>query len=161
PHVPVGVQTLVAGVGGLGKSALLLSWAASVTKAGGDVLLVSYEDAAAQVIRPRFEALDGDLDRLHELDVDLLARQSSFPADLLELDRHVQETRARMLLVDPVSASIDLKLDAHKDQDVRVVLGELARLAERERIAIVENAHLNKAPSSDPYLRINGSTAFY
>ena len=39
------------------------------------------------------------------------------------------------MLVDPVSASIDLKLDAHRDQDVRVVLGQLAQLAERERLA--------------------------
>ena len=65
------------------------------------------------------------------------------------------------MLIDPVSASIDLKLDAHRDQDVRVVLGQLAQLAERERLAIFENAHLNKAPCADPYLRINGSTAFY
>jgi hypothetical protein len=160
-HVPVGAPTLVAGVGGLGKSGLLLAWAAVVTKAGGDVLLVSYEDAAAQVIRPRFEAVGGDLDRLHELYMDVLAGEISFPTDLPELDRHVQETTARMLLVDPVSPSIDLKLDAHKDQDARVALGQLARLAERKRIAIVENAHLNKGPSADPYLRINGSTAFY
>ena len=71
------------------------------------------------------------------------------------------ETKAELVLIDPVSASIDLKLDAHKDQDVRVVLGQLAKIAERERLAVLLNAHLNKTPSSDPYLRINGSTAFY
>jgi hypothetical protein len=159
--VPAGAPTLVAGIGGLGKSALLLAWAKQVTENGDDVLIVSYEDAAAQVIRPRFEALGGDLERLHELYVDLIAGEISFPTDLPELDRHVREIGARMILIDPVSASIDLKLDAHKDQDVRVVLGQLARLAERERLAIVENAHLNKTPSADPYLRINGSSAFY
>jgi hypothetical protein len=159
--VPLGTLTLLAGVGGLGKSALLLAWAKEITAAGGDVLLVSYEDAAAQVIRPRFEALGGDLDRLHELYVDVLDGSVSFPTDLGELDRHIRETQARAVLIDPVSASIDLKLDAHKDQDVRVVLGQLAQLAERERLAIPMNAHLNKAPSADPYLRINGSTAFY
>jgi AAA domain len=159
--VPLGTSTLVAGVGGLGKSALLLAWAKEITDAGGNVLIVSYEDAAAQVIRPRFEALGGDLDRLHELYVDVLDGSVSFPTDLHELDRHIRETRARAVLIDPVSASIDLKLDAHKDQDVRVVLGQLAQLAERERLANLMNAHLNKAPSADPYLRINGSTAFY
>jgi hypothetical protein len=159
--VPLGTLTLLAGVGGLGKSALLLAWAKEITTAGGDVLIVSYEDAAAQVIRPRFEALGGDLDRLHELYVDVLDGSVSFPTDLGELDRHIRETQARAVLIDPVSASIDLKLDAHKDQDVRVVLGQLAQLAERERLAIPMNAHLNKAPSADPYLRINGSTAFY
>ena len=159
--VPVGALSLVAGEGGLGKSALLLVWAKEITAAGGDVLIVSYEDAAAQVLRPRFEALNGDLDRLHELYVDVLDGNVSFPADLGELGRHIRETQARAVLIDPVSASIDLKLDAHKDQDVRVVLGQLAHLAERERLAIAMNAHLNKSPSENPYLRINGSTAFY
>ena len=63
-----------------------------VTHAGRDVLIVSYEDAAAQVIRPRFEALGGDLDRLYELSVDPLDGELSFPTDLPELDRHVRET---------------------------------------------------------------------
>jgi AAA domain len=159
--IPLGTLSLVAGVGGLGKSGLLLAWAKEITDAGGHVLIVSYEDAAAQVIRPRFEALGGDLDRLHELYVDVLDGSVSFPTDLPELDRHLRETQARAVLIDPISASIDLRLDAHKDQDVRVVLGQLAHLAERQRVAIPMNAHLNKAPSSDPYLRINGSTAFY
>ena len=158
--VPLGTLSLVAGVGGLGKSALMLAWAAEVTRGGANVLIVSYEDAAEQVIRPRFEALGGDLDRLFELYVDPLDGSVSFPTDLAELDRHVRETQARLVVIDPVSASIDLKLDAHKDQDVRVVLGQLAQLAE-QRLAVVMNAHLNKAPSADPYLRINGSTAFY
>jgi len=159
--VPKGTLTLLAGVGGLGKSALALAYSKRVTDSRGNVLIVSYEDAAEQVLRPRFEALGGDLDLVHELYVDVLAGTSGFPTDLPELDRHVLETNAALVLIDPVSASIDLKLDAHKDQDVRVVLGQLAKLAERERLAILQNAHLNKAPSADPYLRINGSTAFY
>jgi hypothetical protein len=159
--IPLKTQSLLAGIGGLGKSALMLAWTKQITDQGENVLIVSYEDAAAQVLRPRFEALGGDLDRLHELYVDLLDGSVSFPTDLPELDRHVRETKARAILIDPISAAIDLKLDAHKDQDVRVVLGQLAHLAEREGLAVIMNAHLNKAPSADPYLRINGSTAFY
>jgi KaiC/GvpD/RAD55 family RecA-like ATPase len=159
--VPVGALTLVAGIGGLGKTALLLAWAKEIAEAGRDVLLVSYEDATRQVLRPRLEALEADLEHIHELYVDELEAGISFPAGLAELDRHVRETNAAAVVIDPVSAAIDLKLDSHRDQDVRVVLGQLAKLAERERLAILENAHLNKAPSSDPYLRINGSTAFY
>jgi AAA domain/Bifunctional DNA primase/polymerase, N-terminal len=159
--IPLGTLSLVAGIGGLGKSGLLLAWAAPVTRAGHNVLIVSYEDAAEQVLRPRFEALDGKLERLHELYVDPLDGSVSFPTDLPELERHARALDARMVVIDPVSAAIDLRLDSHRDQDVRVVLGQLAKLAERERLAIVQNAHLNKAPSTDPYLRINGSTAFY
>jgi hypothetical protein len=65
------------------------------------------------------------------------------------------------VLIDPVSASIDLKLDAHREQDVRAVLGQLAKLAERERVAVIGNGHLNKQPATDAYARILGSTAFF
>lgn len=160
-HVPSRTLSLVAGVGGLGKSALLLAWAATVTLAGRDVLFVSYEDAAEEVLRPRFEALGGDLERLRELYVDPLDGSVSFPDDLDELEQIATERAARMIVIDPVSASLDMKLDAHRDRDVRIVLGRLAKLAERQQLAVVLNAHLNKTPSNDPYLRINGSTAFY
>ena len=40
------------------------------------MLIVSYEDAAEQVIRPRFEALGGDLERLFELSIDPLEGRS-------------------------------------------------------------------------------------
>lgn len=153
--------SLLAGVGGLGKSILALAWAAEVTQEGSNVLIVSYEDAAEEVIRPRFEALGGDLDRLFELSIDPLEGSISFPLDLNELVRHATETGARLIVIDPVSASIDIKLDAHKDRDMRVVLGQLAKLAEQLNLAVVMIAHLNKAPGADPYLRINGSTAFY
>jgi hypothetical protein len=159
--VPVGTKTLTAGIGGLGKSSLLLAWAAPVTVAGGTVLVVSYEDEASAVLRPRFEALGGDLERLLELYVDVSDGSVTFPTDLPELEQLVRETKARMLIVDPVAASLDLKLDSHKDRDVRLVLGRLAKLAERERLAVLLNAHLNKAPGSDPYLRVSGSVAFF
>jgi hypothetical protein len=159
--LPAGTSSLVAGVGGLGKSALALAYAKRVTDAGGAVLVVSYEDAAGAVIRPRFEALGGDLDRLFVLDIENGGGEISFPADLPELGRHVDETGARLVIIDPVSASIDLRLDAHRDRDVRVVLGQLGKIAERRRLSALQIAHLNKSPAADVYLRVNGSTAFY
>jgi hypothetical protein len=126
------------------------------------VLVVSYEDAAG-IIRGRFEALGGDLDRLFVLTVgaDGGEGEVAFPTDLPELDRHVAETAARLVIVDPISAGIDLAFDSHRDRDVRVVLSQLARLAERRRLALSQIAHLNKEPSLDVYVRVNGSTAFY
>jgi len=159
--IPVGGPTSVVGIGGLGKSALALAWGKRVTDHGGSVLVVSYEDAAGAVIRPRFEALGGDLDLLFVLSVDPGDGELTFPADLPEIDRHVRETGARLLIVDPVSAAIDLKLDTHRDQDVRSVLGRLTKLAERERFASLLVGHLNKAPTSDVYLRVGGSGAFF
>jgi AAA domain/Bifunctional DNA primase/polymerase, N-terminal/Primase C terminal 1 (PriCT-1) len=159
--IPIGTTTSIVGIGGLGKSALALAYGKQVTDVGDAVLVITYEDAAGAVIRPRFEALGGDVDKLFVLSVDPVDGDVTFPTDLPEIDRHVRETGARLLIVDPVSASIDLKLDTHRDQDVRSVLGQMAKLAERERLANLLIGHLNKAPGSDPYLRVGGSGAFY
>jgi hypothetical protein len=159
--IPIGTTTSIVGIGGLGKSALALAYGKQVTDAGDAVLVITYEDAAGAVIRPRFEALGGDVDKLFVLSVDPLDGDVTFPTDLPEIDRHLRETGAKLLIIDPVSASIDLKLDTHRDQDVRSVLGQMAKLAERERLANLLIGHLNKAPGSDPYLRVGGSGAFY
>jgi putative DNA primase/helicase len=69
--IPLRTLTLVAGVGGLGKSTWLAAIAAQVSAGElgepGDVILVSFEDPAAEVLRPRVEAAGGDLTRVHEI----------------------------------------------------------------------------------------------
>jgi AAA domain len=83
------------------------------------------------------------------------------PKDVDELERLVTEVRAKLVIVDPIVAAIDTAFDAYKDQHVRSVLGRLVGLAESADCAIVLVAHLNKTPSTDAYIRIGGSVAFY
>lgn len=165
--IPISTSTLVAGQGGLGKSTYLLAVAAQVTrgKLGGEpaaVIVVSYEDTAEEIIRPRLGAANADLDLVFEILVPAEQGEAiSLPRDLELLEQEIADTGARLVVVDPVLASIDLSLDAHKDQHVRVVLGQLAAVARRQECAVVLVLHLNKAPSKDAYLRISSSTGFY
>jgi hypothetical protein len=162
PGIPAAAPMLCAGCGGLGKTAYAIARLAPITRAGQNIVVISYEDAVAEVLRPRAEAAGADLDHVHVVSVDELDGSVSFPADLPELDRIVRETGAVAVLIDPVSASLDVRLDSHKDQHVRIVLGQLARLAERERTALILNGHLNKREDSrDAYVRILGSSGFY
>jgi hypothetical protein len=166
--IPLKVLTLVAGVGGLGKSTWLAGVAAQVSRGEplgrdpSDVLLVSFEDTAAEVLRPRVEAAGGDLARVHELYVDPVdGAPLTLPTDLADLKRHIEDVAARLVVVDPIIAAIDLSLDAHKDQHVRVVLAELAAIAEQTNCAVALVGHLNKTPSRDAYIRVGSSVAFY
>jgi AAA domain/Toprim-like len=167
--IPLRALTLVASIGGLGKSTWLAGVAARVSRGElldgqpGDVLIVSFEDPAAEVLRPRVEAAEGDLERVHEIIVEggPGIAPVQLPADADELQRLIDEVQARLLIIDPIVAAFDVELDSYKDQDVRGVLAVLAELAERADCAIALVAHLNKTPSRDAYLRIANSVAFW
>jgi hypothetical protein len=164
--IPLRTSTLLAGQGGLGKSSYLLAVTAQVTRGDlGDpaaVIIISYEDPAEEIVRPRLEAAGADLERVFEILVP--AEESGAivrPRDLDRLEIEIEATGARLIIVDPVLAAIDASVDAHRDQDVRIVLSQLAALAERHECACVIVMHLNKAASKDAYLRISSSSGFY
>jgi AAA domain len=166
--VPLRTSTLVAGQGGLGKSTWLMAVAAQVTTGklnGGRpaaVIVVSFEDTIEEILRPRADAAGADLERMFEITVPVeLGGAVLLPRDIERLNEQLEETGARLVVIDPVLAAISLQLDAHKDQHMRVVLAQLADLAEKHHCAIVLVLHLNKAPAVDPYLRISSSSGFY
>jgi putative DNA primase/helicase len=163
--IPLRTLTLVAGVGGLGKSTYLAGVAAQVSsgKLGdpADVIFVSLEDPAAEVIRPRVEAAGGDLRRVHELVVGEGYETLRLPTDTDDLAQLVQDVTARLVIIDPIVAAIETDYDSHKDQHVRAVLARLAAIAEKHTCAIPMVGHLNKAPSKDAYLRVANSVAFW
>jgi hypothetical protein len=77
------------------------------------------------------------------------------------IEEHVRATGARLVIVDPIVAAIDLSLDTFKDQHVRAVLARLAAIAEDTDSAVIIIGHLNKAPTGDAYLRVANSVAFW
>ena len=160
--IPLRTLTLVAGVGGLGKSTWLLARAAELSRQGIDTIVVSFEDTAAEIIRPRLEAADADLDRIHEVHWRGDGLHSmQLPSDALELQRLARSVNAKLTIIDPIVAAIETNLDAHKDQHVRHVLDFLAKLAVDEDAAVAIVGHLNKAPSAEPYIRVANSIAFW
>ena len=165
--IPLRTLTLVAGIGGLGKSTWLAGVAARLSR--GELLdgpaatiIVSFEDAAEEGLRPRLQAAEADLQLVQQpvLGGEALGAVT-LPQDVGELTRLVVEVGARLVVIDPVSAAIDVAFDAHKEQHVRSVLAKLAAMAEEHDCAVAMVGHLNKAASTEPYIRISGSTAFW
>jgi hypothetical protein len=167
PTVPFGALTISAGLGGLGKSQLAI-WTAARASRGqlpGDVegtpisvILATAEDGHAQTMVPRLKAAGADLDRVH-----LVVLDSGFqiPDDLPRLERAVEHTGARFLVIDPLVAFIPVRLDSHKDQHARAALSPLAALASSHRLAIEAVMHLNKAQEGHAlFLRVSSSIGF-
>jgi hypothetical protein len=164
--LPLRTLTLVAGVGGLGKSTLLAGIAAGVSNGTygepADVLVITYEDTAEEVWRPRLLAAQGDLGRVHEVRVNLDAGGVVvLPEHFQDVEGLILERHARLVIVDPIVAAIDTEYDAHKDQHVRAILGRLVKIAEDADCAVAGVGHLNKAPTQTVFMRIANSAAFW
>jgi hypothetical protein len=167
--IPLGKLTLLDGDPGLGKSTLLLDLAARVSRQGvmpdaaagvsGHVVILSAEDGAEDTIRPRLEAAGAALDRVHGLSHVLdrgVERCLEIPRDLPLIEQQVEAVDARLLLIDPLAAFLHGS-DANKDHEIRRVLYQLSRFAERRRCACLCMRHLNKGNSSKALYRGNMS----
>jgi hypothetical protein len=174
-RIPVGKLVTLDGDPGLGKSTLACALAGPVTTAGswpdgtrcmypGDVILMSAEDGLADTVRPRLDAADADVKRVHALEgvpiVDEDGERTLRPptlADIVTLENTITTTQARLLVVDVVMAYLPTGTDSHKDQDIRRVLSRLSALADRTGCTVLLLRHLNKARGGDPLYRGGGS----
>lgn len=177
-RVPLGAITLLDGDPGLGKSLLALDLAARVTTGrempdgtpgvDGGVVLLSAEDDLATTVRPRLEVAWTDLDRVEMMrGVRLYGtgtaagteqqRDLLLPRDIPVLEYLVWQAEARLVVIDPLMAYLDMKVNSWRDQDVRSALAPLAALAERTGAAILILRHLNKATGMNALYRGGGS----
>jgi putative DNA primase/helicase len=179
-RIPFGQFTILDGDPGLGKSTLLLDLAARLTTARpmpdepdpsstadflrprgpASVVLLSAEDGLAETIRPRLEAAGADLTRVAAVPY-LPTRPGEdvlrIPRDLGPLARLIRRRGARLLIVDPLLAFLEPRVNAHSDQMIRLQLMRLAVLAELRATAVVLVRHLTKQASRTPLYRGGGS----
>jgi putative DNA primase/helicase len=174
PRIPRGKLTLVAGDPGVGKGFVVAAIVASATSLApvpdsdqlpkGTVLWASFEDGAADTLRPRLENQGADLDKVLFLDQwrDLEGRLRPMrPADVPVLDGLLDRVPdAHMLVIDPVGSFIGGGVDAYRDNEVRGVLQPLVDLAAHRNIAVLVVAHLNKAELLKAIYRVAGSIGF-
>jgi hypothetical protein len=173
--IPYGKLTLFIGDAGLGKTYITVDLAARLS-AGKKLpdgtpltpmhtIMVFCEDGAGDTIKPRLrvhganESLvhdlrikdwrGGDTERLLQLDTDLAA-----------LERTLRHTGAKLLTIDPLTAYLGRRTNSWKDDDIRRLLGPVARMAERTKCAIVAIMHLNKKQTANVLQRATGAGAF-
>jgi putative DNA primase/helicase len=160
--VPRGMLTLLAGWPGLGKSMWSLMVAAKRSRLGEHVLLCSAEDALEYTVKPRLQALEADLSRIHALepqDADGNPRGVTFPADIDLLVTEIRDVSATLVVIDPLDAHYSEKTNSHNSSSLRAALAPLHRAAESTEAAILGVLHLNKSQGNDPMRRLNGSIA--
>jgi hypothetical protein len=176
--LPMGKLTLLAGDGGLGKSAITLDLAARLSRGEsafgleypaviGDTLIVSCEDDLGDTIAPRLLSAGADLKRIHFLDGVGGTEENERPALWSfahhgPLDKYLAANpNIRLFIIDPASAFAGLAgCDGHKDAELRGLLGPLTDVAARHAVTGLLVAHLGKNEMARARARILGSVAW-
>ncbi len=167
PEIPLGVLTIVAGVGGLGKSHYAIEVAARASRGQlrgdlygkpVDVVIATLEDGLATTVKPRLAAAGADMRHVLFVSLDV---GFAIPDDLPRLEAELDRKAVRLIVLDPLIGYIPLRLDGHKDQHARAALAPLAALAQRHDAAVLGVMHLNKdADASALFLRVSSSIGF-
>jgi len=161
--IPFGAITVLAGQPGLGKSLLTVRVAADYSAGrldqSGDVLMLTAEDPIAEVVVPRLAAARAKRSAIHfgAIEADGLSVPMRFPEDIGLLGELARETGAGLVVIDPLSAHLEGRVDSWKDQSIRGALAPMAALAEEQHLAVLVVAHLNKGQGIDPLQRLGGS----
>lgn len=163
PYVPLAKVTLIEGDPGDGKSHLSLAIGTAVSLGTGlpnnpdfepqNVLLMNAEDGLGDTVRPRLDAMGGDVERIYAIDGPLLFDD----VGLKFLDDQIEATSARLLVIDPWVAYVGAKLNIDKANETRGVLFELSELAKRRNVAIVLIRHITKGNRDKAIYRGIGS----
>jgi hypothetical protein len=159
PFLPTGMLTMLSGDPGTGKSFIALSIAADLTRGKlqdgrvvepANVLYLSVENPLAQSIRPRFDMLGGDAERFFALRGTMFAENGEEQhgavtlGDVPILNSAIQQTGAKLVIVDPLQSYMGANVDLHRSNETRPVLDGLSKLAEAHGCALLLLRHLSK-----------------
>lgn len=76
------------------------------------------------------------------------------------IEQAIVETGAKVIILDPVQAYIGSQIDMNRANEVRNVLSQLGRVAEKYGCAVILVGHLNKAQGGKANYRGLGSIDF-
>lgn len=161
-RIPAGRITLLVGLPGKGKSLATIDAAARVSTGmdwpdgtecpQGSAILITAEDNPNDTIRPRLDAAGADVNRVGLLSMIKRRGAEGRPvetpftlADVFELENELSRLPdCKLIVIDPIGSFLGSKTDAHRDNEVRAVLGPVASLAEKYGAAVVVVAHRRK-----------------
>lgn len=171
-RIPAGMVTLLAGREGIGKSTVSLDIAARLTRGTLDgrylkkpqsVVICATEDSWEHTIRPRLQAVNADLDLVYHIavqDEEGHERAIVAPQDTRRMEAAFRKVKPALMLIDPLMAVIDGKVDTHKQAEVQQALEPMVKMCGRLDMSVLALIHVNKSNSSDPLNNIMGSKAF-
>ena len=166
PYIPFGKVTLLQGDPGDGKSKLMLSLAALLSKGAPlpfadedescepmTVIYQTTEDDTDDTVVPRFISSGGDCERL----IFINEKDKHLTFSDQRLKAAIEKYNARLLILDPLASYIGEDCSMNDANKTRAELNYLIDIGKETGCAILVVAHMNKAKDTSPLYRTNGS----
>ena len=168
PFIPYGKLTIVQGDPGDGKTTFVLNIAANLSNGESldkdmklteplNIIYQTAEDGLADTVKPRLEVAGANCERIVVID----EKEKSLSMVDERLEEALKETKARMLILDPIQAYLGNGMDMNRANEARDMTKKLGLLAERTKCAIVLIGHMNKASGNKAAYRGMGSIDFF
>lgn len=167
PYIPAATVTLLYGYGGIGKSFLSCALAADASAGRAlpghvaavppqKVLMVSAEDDAAHVIKPRMLKLGANMDNIFVSEDQFVLNLSGIRA-LREAMSHFEAT---IVVLDPLVSYLGGQVDMNRSNETREMMGPLGEAARDTGCAVVVVHHSKKDGRGRSANRAMGSADF-
>lgn len=168
PYIPYGKITIVQGDPGEGKTTFVLKLASELSQGRcfneteGDrkpinIIYQTAEDGLADTVKPRLEDAGADCSKIMVID----DSEESLSMQDHRLEWGIEQTGAKLLILDPIQAYLGERVDMHRANETRDVTKRLASLAERTGCAVVLIGHMNKGSGAKAAYRGMGSIDFF
>lgn len=167
PYIPYGKITIIQGDPGEGKTTLALRLAALLSKGEPlpyddtecepvKIIYQTAEDGLEDTIKPRLEAAEADCTQIKVID------ESEAALSMLDerIEKAIIEIGARVVILDPIQAYVGANINMNNANEVRNVMAQLGRVAEKYDCAILLVGHMNKGSGNKSSYRGLGSIDF-
>jgi hypothetical protein len=169
PYIPKGELTMIGRDPGARKSTLTrflaLAKAKGVSLPGsqphspGRVLLLSVEDSPSKTSVPQWIKWGATLEDRGRISI----AEEAFTLDkdgIALLGREISGQKPDLVVIDPIVSFIGSDTDMNRQNDVRAILGPLAKLAQQCNVPILIVAHARKTGSGKALHTLMGSVDF-
>lgn len=165
PYIPLGKITLMTADPGTGKTFFCLYLAAQVstgrpfygTESGytepRTVVYQTAEDGIADTIKPRLEPMQPNFKNIYVINEETEALSLSDE----RIENVMKTYHPSLMIFDPLQAYLGADVDMHRANEVRPVLAQIGRLAEKYNCAVIFIMHNSKMGQNQALYRALGS----
>ena len=120
------------------------------------IIYQTAEDGLEDTIKPRLEAAEADCTQIKVID------ESEAALSMLDerIEKAIIEVGARVVILDPIQAYVGANINMNNANEVRNVMAQLGRIAEKYDCAILLVGHMNKGSGNKSSYRGLGSIDF-